>query len=103
MEAVVVAVITIFVVAGAIEVIVGGWGRSVPVLKLNETDADEIPQCRHVIMDELMRAKVEGRPTVVLLLRLRHGHNDLVRNQVGVRAPGGHKELPLVIGVSKCF
>lgn len=99
MEAVIVAVVTIFVVAGAIEVIVGGRGRGVPILKLNETDADEIPQHRHVIMDDLMRAKVEGRPAVVLLLR--HGHNDLVRNQVGVRAPRGHKELPLVIGVSK--
>jgi hypothetical protein len=103
MEAVIVAVITIFVVAGAIEVIVGGRGRGVPILKLNETDADEIPQHRHVIMDDLMRAKVEGRPAVVLLLRLRRGHNDLIRNQVGVRAPRGHKELPLVIGVSKCF
>jgi membrane protein DedA with SNARE-associated domain len=56
--AVVIAVATIVAVTPEIVVIAGGRWWGVPILKLDDPQADQIAERRHVVLDNLMGSEV---------------------------------------------
>ncbi|CAD6335593.1 unnamed protein product [Miscanthus lutarioriparius] len=80
-EAIVVTVVTVLVVANVI-VITRGRRRGVPVLELDDPEADKIAQRRHLVVDDFVRPQ---------------GY------EVGVRAPSRNEEFALVVRILKRF